>query len=126
MRDNAVLLEAGSRKDAMKLPNQQLAAVPREKVVDYLLSTTHRDGRHKAAFFNAFGFTIKNWQDLQMALVRHAADHEVAEVEASPFGTRYVVEGIMAMADGRNALVRTIWFIETGTDMPRFVTAYPL
>jgi hypothetical protein len=126
MRDNAALPEATPRSDAMKLPNHQRAVAPREKVVDYLLSTTHRDGRHKAAFFNGFGFDVNNWQDLADALVRHANDHEVAKVEASPFGTRYVVEGIMAMADGRDAVVRTIWFIDTGTDAPRFVTAYPL
>ena len=110
----------------MKLPNHQRAVVPRKKVVDYLLSTTHRDGRHKATFFSAFGFDVKNWQDLADALVRHANDHEVAKVEASPFGTRYVVDGIMTMADGRNALVRTIWFMDTDANVPRFVTAYPL
>jgi hypothetical protein len=30
------------------------------------------------------------------------------------------------MADGRDALLRTVWFIDTGADTPRFVTAYPL
>ena len=110
----------------MKLPNWEHAIVPREKVVDYLLSITHRDGRYKAAFFNGFGFTADKWQDLVDTLVRHANSHEVAKEEASLFGTRYVVDGIMAMADGREALVRTVWFIDTGTDLPRFVTAYPM
>jgi hypothetical protein len=97
-----------------------------EKRVDYLLSSTHRDGRHKAAFFTRFGFAAGRWKDLADALVRHASDHEVARQEKSRFGTRYVVEGTMVMADGRNAFVRTVWFIDTGTDIPRFVTAYPL
>lgn len=110
----------------MKLPNYKHAVAPREKVVDYLLSTTHRDGRHKAAFFTAFGFSDKCWEDLADALRRHASDHKVAKSEDSPFGTRYVVEGIMVMADGRDALLRTVWFIDTGADTPRFVTAYPL
>jgi hypothetical protein len=35
----------------MKLPNYEQVVITREKVVDYLLSDTHRDGRHKAAFF---------------------------------------------------------------------------
>jgi hypothetical protein len=96
------------------------------KVVDYLLSTTHRDGRHKAVFFNGFGFAADNWQALADALIRHAGDHEVTKEEDSPFGVRYVVDGIMTMADGRDAIVRTVWFIDTGTDAPRFVTAYPL
>ena len=110
----------------MKLPNYEHATVPREKVVDYLLSTTHRDGRHKAVFFGGFGFAPDNWQALAEALIRHAGDHEVAKEEDSPFGIRYVVDGTMTMADGRDALVRTVWFIDAGTDVPRFVTAYPL
>jgi len=31
----------------MKLPNRERAILPREKISDYLLSTTHPDGRHK-------------------------------------------------------------------------------
>ncbi len=95
-------------------------------MVDYLLSTTHRDGRHKAVFFGGFGFAPDNWQELVDALIRHAGDHEVAKEEDSPFGTRYVVDGTMVMADGRNAEVRTVWFIDNGADTARFVTAYPL
>ncbi len=110
----------------MKLPNREHAIVPREKVVDYLLSMTHRDGRYKAAFFKGFGFTADQWQDLADALVSHADDHEVAKAEDSPFGTRYVVDGIMVMADGRDALLRTVWFIDTDSEIPRFATAYPL
>jgi Domain of unknown function (DUF6883) len=43
----------------MKLPYYEQVVVTREKVVDYLLSDTHRDGRHKAAFFNRFGFAVR-------------------------------------------------------------------
>jgi hypothetical protein len=39
----------------MKLPNHEHALVPQEKITGYLLSLTHRDGRHKAAFFVSFG-----------------------------------------------------------------------
>jgi hypothetical protein len=40
----------------MKLPKVSTAVVPPEKMVGYLLSETHRDGRHKAAFFHRLGF----------------------------------------------------------------------
>lgn len=43
----------------MKLPNVGGAVVAQEKIIDYLLSDTHRDGRHKAVFFKRFGFTIQ-------------------------------------------------------------------
>jgi len=100
--------------------------VPREKVVDYLLSPSHPWGRHKAAFFTAFGFSADRWEELAAALKRHVADHDVLKVEATQFGTRYAVDGIMETASGRLASLRTIWFVDEGDDVPRFVTAYPV
>ena len=110
----------------MKLPNLQAAMVSEEKITGYLLSTTHRDGRHKATFFLAFGFSADAWQVLAAALRKHAADYEVAKVENSPFGTRYVVEGALEAPDGRTPTIRSVWFIETDEPVPRLVTAYPL
>ena len=110
----------------MKLPNVDRALVPSEKVTGYLLSTTHRDGRHKAAFFLAFGFSADAWQTLVSALLQHAADREVVNTEVTSFGTRYVVEGTMQTPSGRTPGIRSVWFIEIGQVAPRFVTAYPL
>jgi hypothetical protein len=109
----------------MKLPNYEQVVMTREKVVDYLLSDTHRDGRHKAAFFKRFGFTATAWERAAWALREHAAEHDVIRVETSPYGQRYVIEGIIRSPDGRDPFIRTIWFIETGEETPRFVTAYP-
>jgi len=67
----------------VKLPNPEYAVVPRAKVVDYLLSDTHRDGQHKAAFFKRFGFVIVEWERLAQALMEHAAEHAVTRVETS-------------------------------------------
>jgi hypothetical protein len=110
----------------MALPNHERAVVSEEKIVDYLLSATHRDGRHKAAFFFAFGFVLERWEKLASAILSHANENPVAKQELTKYGTRYVVEGTMKMADGRDALLRTVWFVETGEDVPRLVTAYPL
>jgi hypothetical protein len=110
----------------VKLPNLEHAVVSEEKITDYLLSRTHRDGRHKAAFFESFGFSTEDWQSLQRVLLQHAADHEVTKMERSPFGVRYVIEGIITAQDGRTPMIRSVWFVENGEDAPRFVTAYPL
>jgi hypothetical protein len=110
----------------MKLPQYDKALVPREKITDYLLSETHADGRHKAGFFTLFGFVPEFWETLVEALCQHAAAQEVARVEDSPFGTRYVVEGIITTPVGRTPRLRSVWFIRDGEEMRRFVTAYPL
>ena len=109
----------------MKLPNLENAIVKREKVVDYLLSMTHRDGRGKAKFFFGFGFVLEQWQVLAEALKAHAAANDVSESVTSPFGMRYIINGELEAPDGRKPRVRAVWFVEDGDDVPTLVTAFP-
>lgn len=109
----------------MKLPNYDKAIVPRRKITDYLLSSAHRDGHGKAEFFFHFGFTLESWQTLVEALLHHASQNEIAKIEETPFGTRYVIEGELETPVGRTPVIRVVWFIEIGEEMPRLVTAYP-
>ena len=110
----------------MKLPHVEQAIIPQQKLTEYLLSPTHRTGRSKAVFFVAFGFTREAWGALADALRRHAEEHDVSEIEDTPFGTSYTVEGAMATPDGCAVQVRVVWFIDSGEALPRLVTAYPL
>jgi len=110
----------------MKLPNQEKAFVPKEKLTEYLLSETHVDGAPKAEFFRHYGFGPDNWAELAQALLNHSAEHDIVAEGSTPFGTRYVIEGRLRAADGRQPNLRSIWFVDTGTDAPRLVTAYPL
>ena len=54
--NGAIILETPfwCRITVVKLPNHASAVVPREKIVDYLLSVTHCEGRGKALFFAQF------------------------------------------------------------------------
>lgn len=110
----------------MKLPNARRARVDEAKVVDYLLSTSHFDGRSKAAFFLRFGFDQGHWRGLAEALRAHGATNEVIGVEESAYGTRYMVDGIIESPDGRNPTIRTVWIVDNVDDEPRLVTAHPL
>lgn len=110
----------------MKIPAAHLVEVPRKKVVDYLLSETHPVGRHKAVLFRSWGFSVDNWQVLADSLQQHAAENDITKEELSPFGMRFVIEGIMEVPDGRLPPVRAIWFLRHQETTPRFVTAYPL
>ncbi|MGO8763717.1 MAG: DUF6883 domain-containing protein, partial [Limisphaerales bacterium] len=88
-----------SRK--MKLPNVERAVVPGRKITHYLLSTTHRDGQHKAELFRSFGFQLETWEELATALLEHAREFEVVEIVPTPFGRNFVVEGALPAPDGR-------------------------
>ena len=111
---------------AVKLPNTESAVVAEAKIVRYLLDRTHPVGRSKAAFFLRFGFTLEAWKVLANVLLQHAAEHEVVKVESTEDGDRYVIEGSIQTPDGRNPFVRSIWFVEQGQRVPKFVTAYPV
>jgi len=110
----------------MNLPNRDKAVVPQKKVVGYLLSSSHRDGRGKAKFFTQFDFSVEAWEELAQALRQHTVDHEIAKLEESPFVTRYVIQGRIIAPDGRTPLIRSVWFIPAGETISQFVTAYPL
>ena len=110
----------------MQLPSATEAEVPKAKIVLYLLNPNHRSGKSKAHFFFAHGFTTGRWEKLTDALRRHALENEVSRQINSPLGIRFVIEGSMSMPDETVARIRSIWFIESGERIPRFVTAYPL
>ena len=110
----------------MKLPNAARAIVPSRKITHYLLSTSHRDGQHKATFFRGFGFKLESWEALAEALLDHARANEVTEVVPTPFGQNYVVEGRLPAPDGRAPRVRAVWFIANRQEIATLATAYPM
>ena len=111
----------------MKLPNAQSATVPERKVTHYLLNPGHPAGGSKATFFLRFGFTVAEWQRLAEALLRHARENEVAAMEQTAHGDRYVVDGPLTAPDGSRLNIRSAWYINPGGGgIPRFVTAHPL
>src|ERR1700733_14052649 len=109
----------------MKLPNAHSATVPEQKVTQYLLNPSHPAGGSKARFFQHFGFTLAEWRKLAEALLRHGRENEVAAMEQTPHGTRYVVDGPLTAPDGLRLNIRSAWYINPGGDGgPRFVTAH--
>jgi len=110
----------------MKLPNADRAIVPPAKIVNYLLSPTHRAGKSKAAFFSSFGFSANDWPTMTAALRRHATENAVSMTEETEFGLRYFVDGPMRAPDETLLNVRSVWYIDAEERVPRFVTAHPL
>lgn len=110
----------------MKLPNADHAIVDESKVVEYLLSASHPEGRSKAAFFSTFGFRPHRWKTFARALGDHGNAGEVTEMSSSYYGTRYSVDGPIETPSGREPRVRTVWIVDRERGAPRLVTAYPL
>ena len=109
----------------MKLPRNHEAIIPERKITDCLLSESHPVGKAKATYFRSLGYSEKNADQLKEAFAAIAVMNEVTEIVTTPFGTKYIVDGGLATPSGARARVRTVWIVETGGDIPRFVTAYP-
>lgn len=109
----------------MEFPNREQAYVPREKLTKYLLSESHPAGGSKAIFFRGCGFTEDYVDLLEEALLAIAHKGPLDEVEETPYGVKYALEGMLESPLGRRVCVRTVWIIPSGKTAPRFITAYP-
>ncbi len=108
------------------LPNVELATIPRSKIRDYLLESSHPEGGSKAAFFLALGFQPERWQLLANALRAMILRTPITRTVAGRHGTKYIVEGKLMTPAARTVCLRSVWIIDPGESAPRFVTAYPL
>lgn len=52
----------------MRIPKAQFAIVAAEKLRDYLLDPSHRDGGSKAAFFGSLGYSRLAWRRFEADL----------------------------------------------------------
>ena len=109
----------------MRLPNAERALIDRVKLEHYLLSTSHPIGRFKARFFAALGFTADRREVLDQALRdQHLPKHAEAGAPDED-GQRFIIRAILRGPAGASDMVVSVWFMRTGEDQARFVTAYP-
>ncbi len=110
----------------MRLPNASKAIVEIAKLRDYVLSTEHPEGRHKArAFHSALGLTAQDAEELRTALFAAARAKEAIVAERDAYGQRYVVDFVMRCR-GREVTVRSAWIIRTLEDFPRLANCFVL
>lgn len=111
----------------MKLPFRENAYVPKEKLIDYLLSETHAGGKSKAKFFRSVGFNDSNISLLEKSLLKIArTTEEIKDMSESIHGVKYVIDGKIHTPSKKIVKVRTIWILEPNQKAPRFVTTYPV
>ncbi|WP_348529767.1 DUF6883 domain-containing protein [Methylorubrum populi] len=97
-----------------------------DKIVDYLLNSTHPDGGSKARFLAMFGFSIFAPEVLAQALPAHAKPEHLAREGLTPLGdVKLVYEGPLQTPHGRSPTVPTVWRL-ISDDTAYFVTAVPL
>jgi len=100
------------------------AVIPEDKLRDYLLSSAHPIGRYKSAFFRSLGYTQEQWQILERDL-RAVLSNEAQRSDATEYGQKFTVRGVLSGPNGRSAGIISVWIILAGETAARFVTAYP-
>jgi hypothetical protein len=106
----------------MIVPNAEKAVVDIRKLRDYCLSPNHEVGKHKARVFEAaLNLTEKDAAVLRTALLQavKVSDFEIGRFDEH--GQRYIIDFEFVRRDKR-AVVRSIWIIDAGSEIPRLVT----
>jgi hypothetical protein len=101
------------------------AHIDQPKIVDYLLATAHPVGGAKAAFFLSLGYRAEDWTRLRDDLAHIAQNGEVVEADATAYGLKIIVDGVVESPCGQMVTLRTVWISDGPDSVPRLVTAYP-
>ena len=112
------------KETALKLPNCEQAVVDIAKLRDYSLNPDHEVGAHKARVFRAaLGLTVDDAEWLRVELIRIACEGDAILGDPSAFGQKYSIDTELVYK-GHNAIVRSAWIIENGSEFPRLVSCY--
>jgi hypothetical protein len=110
----------------MLIPNAKNAVVDIRKLRDYCLNLEHDDGKHKARLFSSIlGMTADDAEELRQILLEVVKTHEVRLGRQDEFGQRYTLDFRIEWQN-RNAILRSGWIVERGSEIPKLTTCYPL
>lgn len=106
------------------MPNGNRAIVDPAKLLDYVLSEVHDDGKHKARVFaRALGFTRRDAGELKRQLLVAADVGDAVRVDENRYGAKYLIDCRMKGPAGC-AQVRSVWIVDPRDDIPRLVSCY--
>ena len=110
----------------MKIPNAERAVVDIRKLRDYCLNPQHNRGKHKARLFTSLlGMSANDAEELRNALLETVKTKDAQLGETDAYGQRYTLDFTLNWR-GKQAMIRSAWIIETGSDIPKLTTAFPL
>lgn len=109
----------------MKVPNAERAVIAADKISGYLLNLSHRRGAAKARLLLNFGYRSDTPQALEADLRSQHLSLDVTGTSTNAYGVVYEIEGPIRTPSGRAVRFCSVWQIDTGADVPRFITMYP-
>jgi hypothetical protein len=107
------------------IPNADRAIVAPEKLRRYLLNPSHKRGGAKAKRLLSLGYRTNAPEILESDLRTQHLSLDVARTSENAYGVVYEIDGPIKTPSGKIARFASIWQIDTGSDVPRFITMYP-
>ena len=108
----------------MPIPNPDRAIIAVEKLTTYLLNPSHKRGAAKARLLISLGYRTSAPEILDSDLRQHLS-FNATRTSHNPYGIAFEIEGPITTPSGRTVRFCSIWQIDTGSEVPRFITMYP-
>ena len=109
----------------MTIRNADRAIIPPDKLTGYLLNVSHKRGGPKAKMLLSVGYRVDAPQQLESDLRTQHLSLDVVRTSVNAYGVVYEIEGPIKTPSGRIVRFCSIWQVDTGTEVPRFITMYP-
>jgi len=109
----------------MKVPNADRAVIAADKLTGYVLNVSHKRGGPKARLLLSVGYRSDNPQSLESVLRIQHLSLDVTRTHQSAYGVVYEIEGPITTPNGRTVRFCSVWQVDTGSEVPRFITMYP-
>ena len=109
----------------MRIPNADRAIITPEKLYGYLLNLNSRRGASKARLLLSCGYSADEWHVLEADLRSQHLTGDVTSTKDTMYGRRYEIRAPLLTPSDRRIVFESIWQIDLGSDLPRFITMYP-
>ena len=109
----------------MMIPNAERAVIATEKLTAYLLNPPHKRGGEKARLLLSLGYRTNAPDVLESDLRAQHLSLSASRTSQTPYGVIYEIDGPITTPSGRIARFCSIWQIDSGSDVSRFITMYP-
>ena|SRR5438105_15278038 len=109
----------------MPIPNAYRATIAADKLTAYLLNPLHKRGGTKARLLLSLGYRTDAPDVLESDLRKQHLSRDAWRTSQNPYGVAYEIEGPITTPCGKIVRFCSIWQVDTGSEIPRFITMYP-
>jgi hypothetical protein len=107
------------------IPNADRATIAVEKLTAYLLNPSHKRGGAKARLLLSLGYRTDAPRILESDLRLRHLSLDATRTSQNPYGVVYEIDGPITTPGGKSVRFCSIWQIDAGSEIPRFITMYP-